>query len=340
MTKKVCVTGGCGFIGSMLVPKLLSSGHEVNVLDPQIYGNGLKHFAPDPKGGSLQIIKADTRDHGAARAALRGCHVVIHLASISNDPCFDLDETWCREMDVDTFEPLVKEAKRVGVERFIYASSSSVYGSKGDAQVTEDAELEPITNYSRSKIECERILTAHRAPGFATCILRPATVCGYSYRQRLDVVVNLLTAAAWRDGEITVDGGAQYRANLHMEDMTDLYVQLVTRPEDDIDGKVWNVGAENLKVMDIAKRVQSRLGNGVRIVTNPVVDQRSYRVCSDRIREDIGFVPQWTVEQAIDELCRAFAAGAIGRDIRGPEYVNKKRLETYIPEDKARARAA
>jgi nucleoside-diphosphate-sugar epimerase len=320
----------------MLVPKLLSSGYEVNVLDLMIYGNGLAQYAPG-KNGSLKIVRGDLRNKADVRRALKGCQAVIHLACISNDPCFELDPEWCRSIDLDTMFPLIQEAKHAGVRRFIYASSSSVYGVRGEEEVTEELPLAPVTEYSKCKALCEDILRAEAAPGFATTILRPATVCGYSPRLRLDVVVNALTARALAEGRIIVEGGGQYRANLHILDMIEIYVRLLELPDEAVAGKTWNVGASNLRVIDIADRVRRIIGNGdVRVDINEMVDARSYRVSSERIKGDIGFVPQRRVTDAVHDLATAFEAGQIPDAMTSEKYYNVKTLKKYIAKCKSR----
>src|SRR5262249_17610158 len=219
-----------------------------------IYGDVL---APHPE---LEIVKGDLRDPSRVETALKGCDAVIHLACISNDPSFDLDPTLGRSINYDCFRPLVKAAKDAGVRRFIYASSSSVYGIKSAPDVHEGLPLEPLTDYSKYKAMCEDVLVAEREPGFVTVILRPATVCGYAPRLRLDLTVNILTNLAINNGRITVFGGNQLRPNIHVEDMTDLYLKLLEIPDQTIDGKVWNAGYHNLKVRAIADMVKAEVG--------------------------------------------------------------------------------
>ena len=215
-------------------------------------------------------------------SALDGCDAVIHLACISNDPSFDLNPDLGKSINYDCFRPLVKAAKDAGVKRFIYASSSSVYGIKDDLNVTEDLPLEPLTDYSKFKAMCEDVLEEEREPGFVAVTLRPATVCGYAPRLRLDLTVNILTNLAVNNGRITVFGGDQLRPNLHVEDMTDLYLLLLEAPDAAVDGKIWNAGYHNLKVREIAEMVREQVGDNVEIVVTPTDDHRSYHVSSEQ----------------------------------------------------------
>src|SRR3954464_12546765 len=236
------VTGGAGYVGSVLVPQLLAAGHKVTVLDLFMYGEDV--FDAVRSNPDLRLIKGDIRDEAAINEALRGNNAVIHLACISNDPSFELDPGLGKSINYDCFRPLVRAAKKAGVKRFIYASSSSVYGIKEGVDVVEDLPLEPLTDYSKFKAMCEEGLEEEREPGFVTLTLRPATVCGYSPRQRLDVIVNILTNHAVNTGKVKVFGGDQLRPNLHIEDMTDLYLLTLRLPDAEIDGKVFNAGYE------------------------------------------------------------------------------------------------
>lgn len=322
--KRVLVTGGAGYVGSNLVPKLLDAGYEVAVLDLFIYGDV---FAGLNGNARLSQIKGDLRNPADVRKALAGCDAVIHLACISNDPSFDLDPQLGRSINFDCFRPLVRASKEAGVRRFIYASSSSVYGIKQEQDVHEDLALQPLTDYSRFKAMCEEVLLEEREPGFNTVILRPATVCGYAPRLRLDLTVNILTNLAINNGRITVFGGEQLRPNLHIEDMTDLYLRLLEAPDAAVDGKIWNAGYHNLKVMEIAEKVRAKIGTEVEIVVTPTDDHRSYHVSSERIRRDLGFVAKRSVEDAVVDLRDAFRAGKVPDPMGDDRYYNIRRMQ-------------
>jgi len=322
--KRVLVTGGAGYVGSNLVPKLLDAGYEVAVLDLYIYGDVFAGLNGNPK---LIQIKGDLRSLADVRRALRGCDAVIHLACISNDPSFDLNPELGRSINFDCFRPLVKAAKEAGIKRFIYASSSSVYGIKDDLDVTEDLPLVPLTDYSKYKAMCEEVLAQEREPGFVAVILRPATVCGYAPRLRLDLTVNILTNHAINNGRITVFGGEQLRPNIHIEDMTDLYLLLLERPDEAINGKTWNAGYHNLKVRAIADMVRDEVGQDVDIVVTPTDDHRSYHVSSEKIRRDLGFVARRSVKEAIVDLKTAFIAGKVPNSLTDDRYYNIKRMQ-------------
>jgi nucleoside-diphosphate-sugar epimerase len=323
--KRIMVTGGAGYVGSNLVPKLLGAGYEVSVLDLYIYGDVFAHLKSNPM---LREVKGDLRNPADVARALSGCDAVIHLACISNDPSFDLNPELGRSINYDCFRPLVKASKDAGVRRFIYASSSSVYGIKSDMDVTEDLPLEPLTDYSKFKAMCEEVLDDEREPGFTTVTLRPATVCGYAPRLRLDLTVNILTSLAVNNGRITVFGGEQLRPNLHVDDMTDLYLLLLDAPDETINGRIWNAGYHNLKVRAIADMVREQVGNNVEIVVTPSDDHRSYHVSSDKIRREFGFTAKRTVSDAIVDLKSAFDAGQVPNAMTDDRYYNIKRMQS------------
>ena len=323
--RQVLITGGAGYVGSVLVPKLLRAGYEVKVIDLYLYGD---HVLDEVKHHpNLEQIKGDIRNRNLLEKIMPGCDAVIHLACISNDPSFELDPGLGKSINYDAFLDLVDVAKENGVKRFIYASSSSVYGIKETENVTEDLPLEPLTDYSKYKALCEEVLLEKREPGFVTLILRPATVCGYSPRLRLDLTVNILTNHAVNNGKITVFGGEQKRPNIHIEDMTDLYVKCLEYPDQAIDGKIFNAGYENHKVKEIAEMVQNVVGEQVEIVTTPTNDNRSYHVSSDKIRQELGFVPQHSIEEASADLVKAFKAGLIPNSMTDTKYFNIKTMQ-------------
>ena len=241
--KKIIVTGGAGYVGAVLVPKLLAAGHQVKVIDLYIYGaDVLKSVEDNPR---LTQVKGDIRDRDLLAQEIKGYDTVIHLACISNDPSYELNPALSKSINYDAFVDLVEISKQAGVGRFIYASSSSVYGIKDEPEVTEDLPLTPLTDYSKFKAKCEEYLDGAATDDFVVTTIRPATVCGYSPRQRLDLTVNILTNHAVSRGKITVFGGEQKRPNLHIQDMTDLYLFLLDQPPEKIHRKIYNAGYQN-----------------------------------------------------------------------------------------------
>jgi len=293
---KILVTGGCGYKGHILIPKLLDRGYEVIAFDTQWFGNFLQPHK------NLSVIKGDVRE--IESVPLDGVDCIIHLASIANDPCGDLDPKLTWEVSaLATMQPADK-AKRHGIKQFIYASSGSVYGIKDEPQVTEDLELKPISEYNKTKMVAERVLLSY-ANDMSVQIIRPATVCGYSPRMRLDVSVNLLTMAALSRGKITVFGGQQTRPNIHIDDITDIYLHLIDHPE--VTG-IYNAGFENISILDIAKSVIKYVPVEIDITESN--DPRSYRVNSDKLLKT-GFTPRKTVDDAIREIIEKYRAGAL-----------------------------
>jgi nucleoside-diphosphate-sugar epimerase len=323
---RVLVTGGAGYVGSVLVPKLLAAGHRVRVLDLYLYGDHVLDAVKDHPG--LEQVKGDIRDVDCLKRVLPGCQAVIHLACISNDPSFELDPALGKSINYDAFFGLVDISKDSGVGRFIYASSSSVYGVKPGQDVTEDLSLEPLTDYSKYKALCEDVLQAKREPGFTTLTLRPATVCGYSPRLRLDLAVNVMAAHAHFSRVIKVFGGGQMRPNLHIQDMTDLYLRTLEWDAADIDGKTYNAGYQNHTVGEIALIVQSVMGEDVGITTTPTDDNRSYHISSGKIRRELGFEPQCTLQAAVQELKEAFQTGRVADPMTNPLYSNIRLMQS------------
>ncbi|OGW53585.1 MAG: UDP-glucose 4-epimerase [Nitrospirae bacterium RBG_13_43_8] len=323
--KNVFVTGGAGYVGAVLVPKLIEKGYRVKVIDLYIYGEDV--LAPAKGHPNLKEIKGDIRDQALLEKEIPGTDALIHLACISNDPSFELDPRLGKSINYDAFIRLVDIAKKNKVKRFIYASTSSVYGVKEEKEVTEDLSLQPLTDYSKYKALCEEVLLKKREKGFVTLILRPATVCGYSPRLRLDLTVNILTNHAVNKGEITVFGGQQLRPNIHIEDASDLYVGGLEWPDEAIDGKIFNAGYENHRVIEIAEMVRGVVGREVKITTTPTNDNRSYHISSEKIQHELGFVPKHTIEDAVRDLVAAFRDGKIPDPMTDIRYYNIKTMQ-------------
>ena len=324
--KTVLVTGGAGYVGSVLVPKLLDAGYEVKILDLYIYGRHVLEAVRDnPK---LTEVKGDIRDRGLLEREIPGSDAIIHLACISNDPSYELDPELGKSINYDAFVHLVDIARKSKVKRFIYASSSSVYGVKEEANVTEDLALEPLTDYSKYKALCEEVLIKKAGESFVPVVIRPATVCGYSPRQRLDLTVNILTNHAVNNKRITVFGGDQKRPNIHIQDMADLYLLLLYMPDEAIKCKIFNAGYQNQAVKEIAEIVRGVVGEAVEITTMPTDDIRSYHISSEKIKREIGFEPKYAIEDAVRDLVDAFKDGRIPDPMHSSRYYNIKTMQS------------
>lgn len=334
--KDVLVVGGAGYVGSVLVPKLLKEGYKVRVFDNYTYSKtnelGADIFGDLIDHKSLEQIKGDVRDEKAIDEAVSEMTNVIHLACISNDPSFDLDRQLGKDVNYLSFFKFIKAINKYKTERLVYASSASVYGVKTEKEVTEELPLEPLTDYALYKAFCEKAIQDLISPeNTSWVILRPSTVYGYGPRQRLDLVVNIMTNNALNRGEMRVDGGQQQRPNIHMDDVTSLYLLMLTLPKDKIAGKIYNAGNENLSVMQIAEIVQEIVGEvtGKEVTLNiqDTKDNRSYRVSSRKIREEIGWKPEKNIRDGIRELVQAFQDGKIPNPLSDSRYVNIKRLQ-------------
>ena len=319
---KVLISGGAGYVGSLLLPQLLAEGHQVVCYDQQFFGDA---YLPKDND-SLTMVKADIRDITSFRWALRGVDAVIHLACLSNDYCCQLDEALSTEINYNAFEPLVMTAKHEGVKRFIYCSSSSVYGVSDAPDITEEHPLVPLTLYNKYKGMCEPLLWKHQSPDFTCVTIRPATVCGYAPRMRFDLTVNVMTLHAVLKGMITVFGGRQKRPNLHIKDMCDVYKLLLTAPAEKIAGQTFNVGKQNMTVMEIAQLIQKTLPAldmpQPSITVQESQDNRSYHVNSDKIARVLGFTPKHSVEDAIRDICIKFQSGYWKDGLTNPLYTN------------------
>lgn len=320
---KILVTGGAGYVGAVLIPALLKRGYQVTSLDLMIYGSDVL-----PSNPNLRIVQGDIRNRQLLEAEVPGNDIVMHLACISNDPSFELNPELGKKINLDAFRPLVEISKACGTKRFIYASSSSVYGVKDVPDVSEDMSLEPLTDYSRYKVDCEKILNEHQSNDFTTVTIRPATVCGYSPRQRLDVVVNILTNLAFHKRKISIFGGSQLRPNIHIKDMVNAYLTIIDAPIKLIAGEVFNAGYENHSVEELGKMVVEVIGSDVEVEHVPTDDNRSYHVSSEKLKKVLGFQPQYTIKNAVEDLKDAFEKKLFSDPLENEMYFNIKRMQS------------
>ncbi len=321
--ENIFITGGAGYVGAVLVPRLLDEGCRVTVLDLMIYGDTV--LTPHP---NLSIVKGDIRDRKMLEKVLPGHDAVIHLACISNDPSFELNPELGKSINLDAFRPLVEVSRDVGIRRFIYASSSSVYGIKEELDVHEDMILEPLTDYSRFKADCEQILIDLQTPDFVGVTIRPATVCGYSPRQRMDVVVNILTNLAYHKREIAVFGGEQLRPNIHIQDMVESYITVLNASDQKVSGKIYNAGYENQSVRELAETVRSVIGEDVKLIVTHTDDNRSYHISSEKIYKELGFRATHTIRDAVEDLVRAFESDKLPDSLNDEIYLNIRRMQS------------
>jgi len=325
--QNVLITGGAGYVGHVLTPRLLERGYQVTVYDKLFFGCRL------PNHPKLRVVQGDIRDTEKLAPLFEGQDAVLHLACISNDASFELDERLSKTINYDCFEPIVSSAKKAGVKRFVYCSSSSVYGVSNSPEVTEDHPLLPLTLYNKFKGMCEPVLWKHKSDDFTCVTIRPATVCGYSPRTRLDLSVNILTNHAVNKGVITVFGGLQMRPNLHIEDMVDAYELMLSAPHEKIHGEVFNIGFENHSIADIALMVQTIVGEEfpdkgkIDIVTTPSDDNRSYHVNSDKVFRVLGYRPKRTIEDAVRDLARAFRNHLLDDSFNNDWYYNVRTMK-------------
>jgi nucleoside-diphosphate-sugar epimerase len=321
--KKIFITGGAGYVGSVLTPYLISKGYQITVLDLMIYGEDVLK-----ENKNLKIIKGDIRNKSLLKKIIPGHDAVIHLACISNDPSFELNPKLGQSINYDAFEPLVKLSKESSVKRFIYASSSSVYGIKKEKNVDELKSLEPLTDYSKFKAECEKILFNYESNDFTTVVIRPATVCGYGVRQRLDVVVNILTNLAYHKRKILVFGGNQLRPNIHIEDMARVYDTVLKAKNKLVAGQIFNAGYENQKVIELAGIVKKVIGEDVQLDIEPSEDNRSYHISSNKIKNILKFSTQKTIEDAVKDLKAAFDKKLLNNTLTNKKYFNIKMMNS------------
>lgn len=326
--RKILITGGAGYVGSMLTENLLDQNYHVTIYDTCYFG---KDHLPY-KNPNLKIIVGDIRDTNLFKKSCKNIDAVIHLACISNDPSFELDENLSKSINFDCFEPMVIAAKEEGVKRFIYASSSSVYGVSEQNNVTEDHPLVPLTLYNKFKGMCEPLLIKHLDDNFNGVVIRPATICGYTNRCRLDLSVNILTNLAINNKKITVFGGQQKRPNLNVKDMCRLYELLLLTKDDLIQGQIFNAGYQNNTILSLANivknRVEKNMGyENIEIEISESNDLRSYHINSDKIYNILGFKPEFSIEDAVDSICDAYKKGLLQDSMTNSIYSNVKTMQ-------------
>jgi nucleoside-diphosphate-sugar epimerase len=322
----VLVTGGAGYVGAELVPQLLSRGYRVRVLDLFLFDT---HVFDSFRGRQeFECVRGDIRDQPLLRKLLKGTDIVLHLACISNDPSYELNPELSKSINFDAFEPLVRISQDSGVRRFIYISTSSVYGVSEDPNVTEEHPLVPLTDYNKFKGLCEPILLERQSPDFTTVVIRPATICGYSRRLRLDLSVNILTNHAVNKGKITIFGGSQKRPNIHINDVCDLYTDLLEIPAGKVAGEIFNAGYQNNSLMELGRIVRETVQGmhpdrpEIPVDVTPSNDIRSYHISSEKIARRLGFSAKRTVEDAVRDLCRAFREGCVPNPLEDIRYHN------------------
>ena len=291
--KNILVTGGNGYKGTVLIPRLLKKGFKVRSIDTNWFGDYLEDHP------NLEKYNIDIRN--LTIDLFNDIDVVIHLANIANDPAVELNPLLSWEVNVLTSYKIAHFAKKSNVESIIFASSGSVYGLSDEERVTENAELVPISEYNKTKMIAERVFLSFKNDMKIYCV-RPATVCGVSPRMRLDVSVNILTYSALKNNLIKVFGGAQVRPNIHIDDICSVYEFFIENAE--IDSGCFNAGFENISILDIAKLVQKKLPDS-KLIIEGSNDPRSYRQCSDLLIK-LGFKPKKNVSNAIDEIISAY----------------------------------
>jgi len=327
--RKVLLVGGGGYVGVELQRFLAESNYHVRVLDTFWYPNGKWSNYNGEFVGQIEYIDGDIRDRDVISKALMGMDACIHLACISNDPSYELNPNLGRSINFDSFGMFVEEINKSSIKTLIYASSSSVYGVKEEEKVTEELICEPLTDYSKYKVMCENLALKSIAKDICLTIVRPSTVCGYSRRQRFDLVVNILTLGGLTRSEITVEGGAQFRPNLHIKDMISAYKLILEADPKVINRKIYNVAGENLTVLQIAQKVQSQMEKSCRINIVPIIDSRSYRVSGETIATEIGFTPKHSVDEAIADIKQAYFSGKF-QNLESELYFNIKQMKLLI----------
>ena len=323
----ITVIGGGGYVGSLLVPALIDENYKVSVIDLFIFGSPEKVFGQHIKNKNLTCIQGDVRDLNLVESTIKKSNTIIHLACISNDPSFELNPNLGKSINYDCFLPLLKMCKKHNIQRFVYASSSSVYGIKDEASVTEDLICNPLTDYSKYKLMCEEILLNEGNNNLCATVLRPATVCGFSLRTRLDVIVNILTNHAYNKKKITIFGGSQKRPNIHIKDMVRAYLAVLKEKKSNVSNQIFNVGYQNYTLDQISQMVIKCTELNIEVNHEPTDDLRSYHVSSKKIFNRINFKPLYSIENAISDLCIAFKKGMLPKSFDDPRYFNIKTMQ-------------
>lgn len=326
MKKKILIIGGAGYLGSRLVDTLLKKDkYEIIVYDLFIYGEEVFEHLKNNK--NLRCIKGDIRDISLLSKYLKNINIVIHLACISNDPSFDLDPQLGKSINFESFKPILVECEKNKIQRFIFVSSSSVYGSRKEDLITENLSKQPQTDYAKYKAMCEDVLLNFKG-NFVKTIIRPSTLCGYSKRQRLDLTVNIFTNQVLNQNKIIIHGGSQMRPALHIQDMSDLLTFLVEANEEKINNQIFNISRENFTIIEIAKRIKKILiAEDAEIIIEKLIDNRSYRVCADKLEKILGFKTKYSIEDAVLELKNAFEKGLLKDSLQDSKYFNIKKMK-------------
>src|SRR3989344_2681821 len=323
--KNIFITGGAGYVGSALVPSLLKKNYNISVYDLYLYGDVFSDLKNNP---NLNQIKGDIRDKKKLIEAAKNADAILHLACISNDPSYELNPALGKSINYDAFFNVLEAAKKNNVKRIIYASSSSVYGVKKEKNVTEETFPEPLTDYSKYKLECEKVLLKSNLNGLEYVIARPATVCGYAPRLRIDLAVNILTLNALINKKIKIFGGKQLRPNINIKDMALAYEILLEAPGEKINREIFNIGYQNKTIEDIAKIVKKVIeDNSIEFEYLPTTDTRSYHINSDKMKRILNFEPKYTLENAVQSLVEVYNNGLIKEGLSNPLYHNIKLMQ-------------
>ena len=326
---RVLLVGGGGYVGVELQKLLAEANYKVIVLDTFWYHSGKWGKSDGKFVENIEYIEGDVRDREVVRNALKEVDACIHLACISNDPSYELNPNLAKSINFDSFLMFTEEINKSAIKKLIFASSSSVYGVKEEENVTEDLNCEPLTDYSKFKVLCEDFALNNISDEICLTIVRPSTICGYSRRQRFDLVVNILTIGALTNNIINVEGGDQFRPNLHIKDMNASYKLILEADPKIISRKIYNIAGENLTVLEIAKKVKSQMEHKSEIKILPVLDQRSYRVSGNKIATELGFLPKFSVDEAITDIKNAYEADKYST-LNSEFYYNIKQMKLLM----------